>query len=319
MNLTLSVGVPTYNQCGHLRETLVSLLRQELPPLEIVVSDNHSTDETRAVLDEFRQAITVTSPPNHLGMMEHWNYLAAQLQGEWFSLLSSDDEARPTFVRTLTRGIARHPTAVLVRSGWEHIGAGSRAGDQSHLQSVRRGVRPQSPSRENIAGPNTSLAALAAGNRARSSLRGFPRECGGYRKYGCWLLLSTLSDRVCEHLIVARGRISYRLGLGLVGLGERPSDEEILGAPAIPYFHSAFGERHQSAAHRAIMLRLLARPVRLCELIPPFARDSTAVATPTWAGAPACVLEPDRFRRGEEIRLRRRRLRMDSGPIANAQ
>ena len=40
----ISVAVPTYNQGDYIRDTLDSLLNQNIAPLEIVVCNNHSTD-----------------------------------------------------------------------------------------------------------------------------------------------------------------------------------------------------------------------------------------------------------------------------------
>lgn len=316
--LALSVGVPTYNQCGLLRDTLVSLLQQDLPPLEIVVSDNHSTDETRAVLDEFREQVKVISPPDHLGMMEHWNYLADALRGEWFSLLSSDDEARPNFVRTLARGISRHPTAVLVRSGWENIDGEGRVLDQRYLLSVHRRVRPPNTFRENLTGPKTSFAAFAVRKRAWKAAGGFPTECKVYGDWAFWLRLSPLGDYVYEREIIARYRTNYRAGLELARLGDELADEEIISTRVIPDVRRAFGGISDSTVRRAIRMHFLTRLARLCELIPPFERDEVALAMQKWAEAADCARELERFRRGEQVVRRPRRPSAYARPIANA-
>src|SRR5450830_1603952 len=139
MSPSISIGVPTYNQGAFLRETLTSLLNQDMPPLELVVSDNHSTDNTWLILKEFGTQIRVISPPQHLVGHDHFNYLAERLQGEWFSLLCSDD--------------------VLVRAGWESIDEASRTLFMNRLPGVRRRLRPPGTLLENVYGPKTSLAA----------------------------------------------------------------------------------------------------------------------------------------------------------------
>ena len=97
----LSVGIPAYNQGQYLASAIRSLLEQTLQPLEIVVSDNFSTDVTSLVLEQFKGQIRIVRPPSHMGMMEHWNFLVSKMQGEWFSILSCDDIAKPNFVSTL--------------------------------------------------------------------------------------------------------------------------------------------------------------------------------------------------------------------------
>ena len=56
---TVSVVVPTYNQSELLRGTLLNLARQEQPPgsVEVVVADDGSDDDTRQVVDSFRDVL----------------------------------------------------------------------------------------------------------------------------------------------------------------------------------------------------------------------------------------------------------------------
>ncbi len=59
--LTIDVVVPTYNRSALLRKTIASLLRARVPAemsRRIVVVDNNSPDDTRAVVGEFGTAIT---------------------------------------------------------------------------------------------------------------------------------------------------------------------------------------------------------------------------------------------------------------------
>ena len=66
--MKLSVVVPAYNQGPFVGETLESLLTQTRPADEILVSDNHSTDETPRVLEAYRDRIRVVRPkdPNDI-------------------------------------------------------------------------------------------------------------------------------------------------------------------------------------------------------------------------------------------------------------
>lgn len=54
-----SVVIPTYNQSDLLRGTLLNLTRQEQPPgsFEVVVADDGSDDDTRSVVDAFRDRL----------------------------------------------------------------------------------------------------------------------------------------------------------------------------------------------------------------------------------------------------------------------
>ena len=61
----LTVIVPAYNEAATLADTLRSLRRQTLPPAEIVVVDDCSTDETAEIAHSF--GVTVLRPPVNTG------------------------------------------------------------------------------------------------------------------------------------------------------------------------------------------------------------------------------------------------------------
>ena len=54
----ISVAMATYNGERYIREQLDSIARQTLLPIEIVITDDGSTDRTREVVEEFAR----TSP-----------------------------------------------------------------------------------------------------------------------------------------------------------------------------------------------------------------------------------------------------------------
>jgi glycosyltransferase involved in cell wall biosynthesis len=49
----LSVGLPVYNGEAFLRIALESIVTQDFPDFELILSDNASTDETAAICEEF--------------------------------------------------------------------------------------------------------------------------------------------------------------------------------------------------------------------------------------------------------------------------
>lgn len=58
MTLSVSVIIPTFNRAAFLREALESVQRQTCAPSEIIVVDDGSTDETRAVARAFGDSVT---------------------------------------------------------------------------------------------------------------------------------------------------------------------------------------------------------------------------------------------------------------------
>ena len=50
----VSVVVTTFNSAAHLEEALAGIAAQDYEPLEVVVHDNASTDDTLVLVDAFR-------------------------------------------------------------------------------------------------------------------------------------------------------------------------------------------------------------------------------------------------------------------------
>ena len=48
----ISVGIPTYNRSVGILRTLNSIWAQQYPNLEVVISDNCSTDDTQEVIQQ---------------------------------------------------------------------------------------------------------------------------------------------------------------------------------------------------------------------------------------------------------------------------
>lgn len=204
---SLSVGIPAYNQGAFLRAALISLFDQAVPPMEIVVSDNHSTDDTAQVLVEFAPRVRVIRPPRHLPMAAHWNFLVSNLHTDWFSLLSSDDVARPNFVAALQAAVSAHPEAVLVRGAWEVIDADGNLRDRHFQLSVRRVTPPPATLKEQLRGPKASFAAFACRRQAWADVGGFPESLGLFGDWGLWLRLSPFGQFIYVPDLISQYRV----------------------------------------------------------------------------------------------------------------
>lgn len=96
--LMFSVCVPNYNYAGYIGETIMSVLNQHDVDLEVVVSDNASTDDSVKVVHEIiRSHSNVRLRVNrcNIGFFENLKRAASLAQGEWMTMLSSDDVAAP--------------------------------------------------------------------------------------------------------------------------------------------------------------------------------------------------------------------------------
>ncbi len=100
----LSVIVPSYNQAQFIEETLLSILDQNYPGLELIVIDGGSTDGTVDILKKYdRQIAYWVSEPDD-GQSHAINKGFAKATGEWIAWMNSDDCYLPgTLVPFFTR------------------------------------------------------------------------------------------------------------------------------------------------------------------------------------------------------------------------
>jgi GT2 family glycosyltransferase len=99
---SVAVAIPNFNHGNYLYETLLSLQMQIIKPDEIVISDNHSTDNSLEIVKLFPSLnIKIVQPSRFLSMSENWNFVANQITSDWFFLLSSDDLLRNTAIKKL--------------------------------------------------------------------------------------------------------------------------------------------------------------------------------------------------------------------------
>jgi glycosyltransferase involved in cell wall biosynthesis len=130
----VSVCIPAYNAESTLGETLDSILAQDYPNLDIVVSDNRSTDGTKAIAKRYAERgvryclrtegrpLWAKSMPNYIGGYANWDFVLSQGHGEYLCLFHSDDLYEPSIVRQQVEVMQAHPNVGVVFTGRRLIG-----------------------------------------------------------------------------------------------------------------------------------------------------------------------------------------------------
>jgi glycosyltransferase involved in cell wall biosynthesis len=97
----ITLGIPTYNRARLLKQALDSAIAQDHPNLEILVSDNASTDETPEVCAEAasrRSGVRILRKSENTGPNGNLENLLAHASGEYLLFLADDDYLAPNYV-----------------------------------------------------------------------------------------------------------------------------------------------------------------------------------------------------------------------------
>jgi len=127
--VTFSVVIPTYNRADVLPRALDSVLAQTLSPLEVIIVDDGSSDDTVSVLDALSDPRVRTIRQQNAGRSRARNHGAKVARGDVLTFLDDDDEADPEWLATLAQPFADDAAVALVSCGHR-----SRGSDGTLLQ-----------------------------------------------------------------------------------------------------------------------------------------------------------------------------------------
>lgn len=96
--MTFSVILPLYNGERFLSATLDAILAQSLPPADIIVIDDGSTDGGPAIAAGYGDRITLLSPGRNAGVQAARNAGIAAARGEWIAFCDQDDFWDPGYL-----------------------------------------------------------------------------------------------------------------------------------------------------------------------------------------------------------------------------
>lgn len=115
----VSVCVPTYNGAQYIEEAIHSILDQSYPNLEIIISDDNSSDDT---LDIVRTVLKTTDIPNFIykhtpkGIGANWNNCVKKTQGTYIKFLFQDDVLLPHCIASMVALLETDKTIGMVYS-----------------------------------------------------------------------------------------------------------------------------------------------------------------------------------------------------------
>ncbi len=134
----VSVCIPTYNGERFLAETMHSVLAQTYQNIEIIISDDNSTDQTIDIAKSFQQrSIVDFSVIEHeqYGMSGNWNFCIAQAKGKYIKFVFQDDLLEPDAIAEMVKLAEQDQSIGLVFSPRHLLSTDDDYCDPSSLES----------------------------------------------------------------------------------------------------------------------------------------------------------------------------------------
>jgi glycosyltransferase involved in cell wall biosynthesis len=123
----VSVCIPAYNGAAHIEQAVASVLGQTMEDLEVIVTDDASTDATVDILRRIADPRLRTEVnQQNLGPAGNWNRALTFARGRYVKIMGQDDLLHPPCLEEQARILDAHPEVALVscrRDIIDHRGA----------------------------------------------------------------------------------------------------------------------------------------------------------------------------------------------------
>ncbi|HYG61078.1 MAG TPA: glycosyltransferase family 2 protein [Thermoanaerobaculia bacterium] len=206
----VSAILPVFNGRRYLRDAVRSVAAQTLPPCELIVVDDGSTDGSLAELEGLPPApfpIRVLRQEN-AGQSAARNLAARQAEGEYLAFLDQDDQWHPQHLEQLIPPLEDDPAVGWVYCDFDEMDFDGHLVTRAFLRAA--GMRhPKRTIFECVAGdlmvlPSASIVRRAAFEQAG----GFDEELSGYEDDDLFVRFFRLG---WEHVFVDRPLLRFRI------------------------------------------------------------------------------------------------------------
>ncbi|MEG4283381.1 glycosyltransferase [Microcoleus sp. A006_D1] len=115
----VSICIPTYNGEAFIEETIKSAIAQTYSNIELIISDDGSTDRTIAIAQTFQSQTSADFSiilHRNYGLSQNWNFCIEQAKGEYIKFLFQDDLLEPECIEKMVAVAQQNPEIGMVFS-----------------------------------------------------------------------------------------------------------------------------------------------------------------------------------------------------------
>jgi glycosyltransferase involved in cell wall biosynthesis len=112
----VTVGIPIFNESKFISDTLDSILAQDHEHIEIIISDNHSTDNTESICKRYslkHKHIHYHRLEKNLGPTENFKHVLNLANGEYFMWAAGHDLWTNNYISSCLNLLITHPNAMI--------------------------------------------------------------------------------------------------------------------------------------------------------------------------------------------------------------
>ncbi|MFO7250324.1 MAG: glycosyltransferase family 2 protein [Actinomycetes bacterium] len=141
----VSIGLPVRNAADRVAGVIRSVLAQDHGRIELVISDNASTDRTEEVCRDLAATddrIVYHRQPYDIGLLNNFIATIRLARGEYFRWIGDDDRLEPCYVSRLLREFAADPRLILVTSRIAYTGPDGKVASGDYTGTALRSDDP---------------------------------------------------------------------------------------------------------------------------------------------------------------------------------
>jgi glycosyltransferase involved in cell wall biosynthesis len=141
----VSIGLPVRNGARYIGEAVRSVLDQHDDRLELVISDNASSDGTEEICRQFARSdprVRYHRQQQNIGLVPNFNGVLHLARGTYFKWIGDDDRLEPTYVSRCVEVLEDDAGLILVTTQQAHIDPDGTVESADYDGTPMRSARP---------------------------------------------------------------------------------------------------------------------------------------------------------------------------------